>query len=464
MEKYCRQAFIPYSSAMFKTADIMANPNRRQVLGAMGASGVLLPTASLADTTALNARDLGVMPDRDRDQSAIFQQAVYNAAAAGLPLFVPGGDYLVSDITLPSHLTLTGLRGTSRLFCGPAASLFTASDQSNITLRDIVLDGATAGERGTDLIRLERCSGLNLANVAVHNGFGNGIALEQCSGLVTACRISGFRLTGLHLQNSELMIVSHSQVRHCGNGGIRIWRYENGHDGTIVSNNQIEYIGSDGGNGQNGNGINIFKADAVVVADNIITECAFSAIRANSTNNTIISGNMCTQCQEVAIFSEFAFTGSIISDNIIDQAAQGISIANFNDGGRLAICANNIVRNIWPASPTNPDTVPVGIFAEADTAISGNIVEAVPGTGILAGWGPYLRDVLISNNVVRDTDIGIGASVADGAGRVRIADNLITGSQTKAIGAKRWDENVGVDLSSQPDQFPTLEITGNSVS
>ena len=31
--------------------------------------------------------------------------------------------------------------------------------------------------------------------------------------------------------------------------------------------------------------------------------------------------------------------------------------------------------------------VPFGIFAEADAAISGNVVEAVPGTGIAAGYG-----------------------------------------------------------------------------
>src|SRR5690606_20224198 len=126
-----------------------------------------------------------------------------------------------------------------------------------------------------------------------------------------------------------------------------------------------------GGNGQNGNGINIFRADEVIVADNHIADCAFTAIRLNSTNNTKISGNICLRSGEVAIFSEFSFSGSVIANNIIDGAASGISITNLDSGGRLAVCSGNIVRNITPVSLVNPDTVPIGIFAEADTAITG---------------------------------------------------------------------------------------------
>ena len=177
-----------------------------------------------------------------------------------------------------------------------------------------------------------------------------------------------------------------------------------GPDGTIITENTISDIRSGSGNGQNGNAINVFRADGVIVANNVASDVDFSAVRLNSTKDCLVRGNVGSECREVAIFSEFAFSGSVIAENIIDGAAAGISITNFNDGGRLAVCQGNIVRNIYPSSPTNPDTRPFGIFAEADTAITGNVIEEVPGIGIGAGWGEYLRDVLISGNVIRETE------------------------------------------------------------
>src|SRR5690606_30600807 len=134
--------------------------------------------------------------------------------------------------------------------------------------------------------------------------------------------------------------------------------------------------------------------------------------------------------------------GSVISNNIVDGAAQGISITNFDQGGRLATCSGNIVRNIYPNSRVNPDTVPVGIFAEADAIIAGNVVEIVPGSGIGAGWGPYLRDVSVTNNIVREVEIGIAVSVAEGAGKAMISGNRIAGARTAAIAGMAWHKTV----------------------
>lgn len=177
----------------------------------------------------------------------------------------------------------------------------------------------------------------------------------------------------------------------------------------------------------------------------------------------MISGNELRNCREVALFSEFGFSGSVISGNIIDQAAQGISMPNLDSGGYLAVCTGNIVRNIWPSSPTNPDTSPVGIFAEADAAITSNLVENVPGLGIGAGWGEYLRNVVIANNVVRKTLYGIGVSVAPGAGKAQITGNLISEVEKTPIGAFKWREPAG-DLSKTPDLFDTVTVAGNTVS
>lgn len=439
------------------------NIGRRRLLAGLGAVMVGRPVSALAQA-GLDGRDLALMPDSGTDQSAAVQLAVNTAAERGLPLMLPGGNYIASNIVLPSNLKLSGVPGATVLHAVGNAPILTGDGQQDIIIEDISFRGTSAAADPADLLQFRAISNLHLSRLDLQKAGSNGIYAEICQGMIVDCSLSGFGRSAIHVQNSIDMTLAHNTIRDCANGGIRVWRYENGRDGTLVTGNNISGIGSQSGNGQNGNGINIFRADDVIVAENNITDCAFSAIRANSTNNALIQGNICTHSQEVAIFSEFAFTGSIVSGNLIDEAAQGISITNFDSGGRLAVVSDNIVRNIWPSSPTNPDTSPVGIFAEADTAISGNVVENVPGFGILAGWGPYLRNVLVSNNIVRETEAGIGVSVAEGAGTARIAGNLISDAKQAAIIGMAWRDPVGTDLSTKPDQFPQVSVAGNTVS
>ena len=225
-------------------------------------------------------------------------------------------------------------------------------------------------------------------------------------------------------------------------------------DGGIAN---IDWRG--GGNGQNGNGINVYRADEVMIADNHIADCAFTAVRLNATNNSQVSGNICLRSGEVAIFSEFEFSGSVIANNIIDGAATGISITNLDSGGQLAVCQGNIVRNITPTSAVNPDTIPIGIFAEAETAVTGNTVQGVPGVAIAAGYGTFLRNVLISGNVISESDIGIGVSVVDGAGPVHIGGNAIAAREHAVVGLS-WTEVVETDLAGNAERYPNVSVGG----
>ncbi|MEH0071825.1 hypothetical protein V6L77_18445 [Pannonibacter sp. Pt2-lr] len=45
----------------------------------------------------------------------------------------------------------------------------------------------------------------------------------------------------------------------------------------------------------------------MIIASNHVSDCAFSAIRANSASNVQISGNTCLRSGETAIYSEFSF-------------------------------------------------------------------------------------------------------------------------------------------------------------
>ena len=200
-------------------------------------------------------------------------------------------------------------------------------------------------------------------------------------------------------------LIARNTISGAGNNGIQVWRGKPGDDGTIVIDNRIEAIDNrSGGSGQYGNAINVFRAANVIVRGNRIRNCAFSAVRGNAASNFQIEGNSITDVREVAIYAEFGFEGALVANNTIDGAAIGVSITNFNQGGRLASVHGNIIRNLLPKRPagTDPgDGAGIGIAVEADTAVTGNVIENAPTAGMILGWGQHLRDVAATGNVVR---------------------------------------------------------------
>ena len=433
---------------------------RRRFVSASAAAALAGPLLA----PAVLAQDVGLLPDTDFDQTIALRAAL---GAGSTHVFLGAGRYRISNLRLPSGIMISGVPGSTVLVQAGSDPLFLAEGETDITLSGLSFDGDGAGGDlwHGGLIHFSNCTNVVLRDCAVDNTALNGITLIGSSGLVDNCRVSGSRHTGIFIYDAAGVTISGNQVSDCANGGIRVWRGEAGADGTILVGNRISAIDwSDGGNGQNGNGINIFRADGVTISNNHISDCAFSAIRLNATNNTQIIGNTCLESGEVAIFSEFAFTGSIIANNIIDGAAAGISMTNYNDGGRLAACTGNIVRNLYPRSEVNPDlSAPYGIAAEADAVISDNLIDNVPGTGIVAGWGPYLRDVTISGNLIRDVDHGIVVSVADGAGAASITGNTIAEARESAISGNAWWDVVTPDLEAQPDRHPQLSVRDNTI-
>ena len=93
----------------------------------------------------------------------------------------------------------------------------------------------------------------------------------------------------------------------------------------------------------------------------------------------------------------------------------------------MAVVQGNLIRNLVARRPvgTDPgDGNGIGIGVEADTAVTGNVIENAPVAGISLGWGQYLRDVSVTGNVVRGAGVGIQVSVTPGAGSAVIASTL----------------------------------------
>lgn len=438
---------------------------RRLVLGA--AALVAVPSLAEALPGALDAAAVGVKPG-EGDQSRGLQTALDRAAREGRPLALAPGLYRAANLTLPEGTTLVGAPELTRIELVGSGPLLSARGARRISLRGVELDGANmpAGQE-VGVLQADDVIELLLDEVAATGAGGSAIVLTKTGGAVRRCRVEGARHAGLFAMDGRGLTVADCVVRNCRNNGIVIRRSEKGEDGSVVSRNRIEDVGAlDGGLGWNGNAVNVSKAAGVMVMDNAIRRSAFSAVRAHEADNAMIADNLCFESGETAIYAEYGFSGAAISGNLVDGAANGISVVNFNEGGRLATVAANIVRNLFrrPLLDEPREGYGCGIAVEADTAVTGNVVENAPDIGVLAGWGPYLRDVTVSGNVVRGCGVGIGVSVVEGVGPVSIVGNTIAGSKKAAVLGYRWYDSATSDLATVgAGGRPGLVVSQNAV-
>lgn len=428
----------------------LGTATRRHVLAL---AGMLIARPALAAPIAQRSvTELGVKPNAPSDQTRALQKAL---EASSDTLYLPAGTYRTGALTAPKGLRLAGAAGASRLVSTGDAVLLTGTD--GLMLDGLAFEGGGIAVRdGTARIR----------DCVVTGAPGNGIALEGVGGEVSSCRIAKAGKAALFARDSRGLTIAGNTVRDAADNGILVWRSAPGADGTLVSGNSIAGIGmKSGGSGQYGNGINIFRAGNVIVANNRISGCAYSAVRGNAASNLQVLGNNCSGMGEVAIFVEFGFEGAVVANNLVEDAAVGVCITNFREGGRLAVVQGNLIRNLKNSLPAGNDpgaAAGVGIVVEADAAVSGNVVEGAPNAGIRLGFGPYLRNANVTGNLVRDTGIGIGVSLVEGAGTALIANNLIAGARIGAIVGLAWERPLTGDLLSpnaRPD--PRLTLSGN---
>jgi uncharacterized secreted repeat protein (TIGR03808 family) len=412
----------------------------------------------------------GLLPDAVDDQSRLFQRAIDDSAAAGRILRLPPGSFVISNIDLPEGTRIMGVPGATRLIYGGRGHFMLAEGARRIELSGLVLDGANQrlGGHVSALLHLRGVSEAVLEDMAVAGADGHGITLEACGGRINHCEISGARLAGIYAIESRGLAITRNVVRDCANGGILVHRWSVGEDATLIDGNRVMRISARaGGTGQNGNGINIFRAGNVMVTNNHVSDCTFSAIRANSASNIQIVSNQAIRSGETAIYAEFSFQGAVIASNLIDGGMVGVSVANFNEGGRLAAITGNIIRNLSTQGPYPAEYAGfgIGMAFEADAAVSGNVIEGAPKWGVLMGWGPFLRSVNFTGNTIRDCGAGVAVSVVEGAGSALISGNMFDATPGGAIVGCRWNDVVTKDLAKTgAAQFPHLTLERNAVA
>jgi uncharacterized secreted repeat protein (TIGR03808 family) len=449
--------------------------NRRHLIGASaaGVAGALaMPSdaaraAPLTSALGRDATQYGVRPGSPDDQTRVLQRAIDEAARAQVPLALPPGIYRTGLLRLQNGTQLIGVRGATKLVFNGGASMFQSEGANHVGLIGITLDGggvALPARRG--LVHCLGGSDVRISDCEIVGSGGAGIWFEQVSGDVSGNIITNTASTAFVSFDARGLLVARNTIVGTNDNGIEILRTAIGDDGTQVVDNRIEDIkAGPGGSGQYGNAINAFRAGNVIVRGNRIRNCDYSAVRGNTASNIQITGNSVSDVREVALYSEFAFEGAVIANNTVDGAAFGVSVCNFNEGGRIAVVQGNIIRNLLPKRPigTAPDDdAGVGVYVEADSSVTGNVIENAPSFGIMAGWGKYLRDVVISGNVIRKAFVGVGVSVTPGAGTALVNANMISETPRGAVVGLDHARPVTPDLSAEGAQRFTQVVVGSN--
>lgn len=437
------------------------------------ASAVVLPFAGAHTAAALtwqgrSAVDFGARANSDADQTTALQRAIDAAARDNVPLWLPPGRYRCASLRLPSGLNFTGQPGASILALAAAPALMVCDNARDVTLAGLTFDGRgipLPARRG--LLHGQNIDGLHIRNCMLVASGGEGFWLEETAGDIRNTTFTGCARTAIVSFNARGLLVAQNIIRETRENGIEILRHAPGDDGTLVIDNRIESIvAGPGGSGQYGNGIIAYRAGNVIVRGNRIRDCDYSAVRGNSANNIQILGNSISAVREVAIYSEFSFEAAVIANNSVDGAALGVSVCNFNEGGRIAAVTGNIVRNLLPNRPSGSadGAGGIGVYVEADAAVTGNVIEKAPFVGIMAGWGKYLRDVTITGNVVREAFIGVGISTTSGTGHALVNGNVIAEAARGAVVGMDHDKAVTGDLArAGAEKFQHIAIGMNQI-
>ncbi len=440
----------------------MNHDRRTFVVTALGTTAALAAARAEAapPTTAIPAPVPDLVPDTGNDVSALLQAAIDRAAERKVALALPSGHHLVSGVTLRTGSVLTGQRGAV-LVASRAGAVLTATGANDLRLSGIATDGSMFGTADDALLAFKSCDRVRIEDLTIAQAGGRGVLLDGCSGTITACRISNVD-TAIHGIDATGLAITDNDISDCTNNGILVWRTAGGGDGSIVARNRIARIAAKaGGSGQNGNGVNVFRAGGVLVEGNRISDCAYSAVRANAASNVQMVANSCSRIGEVALYAEFGFEGALIASNVVDGAASGIAVTNFNEGGRLAVVQGNLIRNLARREHEPQDKRGEGISVEADASVTGNTIENAATAGIVVGWGRHMRDCVVTGNLVRAAPLGILVSADASAGACLVSGNMISGAKDGAIRAHDHGKPFGPDLVREATDNGRVRISGN---
>ena len=418
-------------------------------------------------TTAALADDLKIVAG-GADQTKLLQRGLDEAAESGRPFVLPAGTFITRTLVVADGCHVIGRPGRTVLALSGNGPLLSVSNAKRITLQGLTLEGVGRRlEDGVGLLSASDVADLRVDDCVFQNSGGEGIRLERSGGRIERSRIIATKRGALFSIDATGLTIAENRIDASGDNGVQIWRSTKGDDGTSITGNRISDIRADsGGTGEYGNGISLYRAGGVIVANNQIRRCRYSAVRNNGGSNVQISGNTCIDFDESAIWHEFGFDGGTVANNIIQNAMIGVIVTNYgSDNGRLATITGNIIRNCTRRTHIGDGQIGggIGIKAEGEVALTGNVIDACDFAGIQLGWGTALKNAVVTGNMLKVSEIGIGISVVNGAGDATITGNVIQGAKRAIVGME-GDKVITDDLSTGgAGRFPQLMLSANTV-
>ena len=113
-------------------------------LGAAATAARATESPSFPRTDAANASAISpnLIPDDNRDQTAALQAAIDTAAEKEIPLVLPPGKFIASDLRLRAGTRLLGTARTTTLAFAGGAAFITADKADGLVLDGLTLEGA----------------------------------------------------------------------------------------------------------------------------------------------------------------------------------------------------------------------------------------------------------------------------------------------------------------------------------
>src|SRR5947207_6725258 len=227
--------------------------DRRHFIGATAATGAFSATEAVATPApvasntvpvsglGVEAVHLGVRFNGNEDQTEALQRAIDRTAGARLPLILAPGVYRARGLVLPAGSRLIGVPGATRIMATDNAPIIVARGADHILLSGIIFDGSRKSLSGNSgLIQLAAGRGIAIRDCEVLGSGRNGIVLEGIEGEITNTTITGALGAAIHALDSRGLMIARNTIRSAFNNGIRVWRSQEGDDGTQVLDNRIE--------------------------------------------------------------------------------------------------------------------------------------------------------------------------------------------------------------------------------
>jgi uncharacterized secreted repeat protein (TIGR03808 family) len=402
-------------------------------------------------------------------------EGIAEATRRSRPYVLPPGVTTIYQLALPDGAHLLAARGGSTLRLGYAGPMISnALPCDRVTFEGVTFDGAgrpITGPYGlltfTDVAHVEMDS-CNLHDSAI------ALLNRRCGGRIRLSTFHDLTDTAVYDDNCAGMVIDANKIMRCGDNGVHHWSTKTRrHDGSRISNNVITDVSNRSrGDGLYGNGVRVAECGPVVVENNVIERCEYSAVRNTGGWDIVVANNRCKSFNERAMYAEFGFRNATFKNNVIEDCGAGIAATNYigPGNGAGAEIIGNIVSKIRPSHPDNEFGPQMGwlsgIEGEGDVRIAGNIVTGSPGFGILAGFFHARQNVTVEGNRLIDNEYAIGVATQGDPGPCAIIANELRGSRKGNIVAMLQTEVVSGDLAVTGDagHYKNLTLRDNRVS